>query len=114
MAHSKIVDLTRIRLSRRSIIGAGAAALVAPRVLAKTGAPNAAANRFGPLAKGEIESHGLSTFGDLSEPADFKHFGYVNPKAPKGGTLALSPASPTYDSFNAYILRGNPATGMSL
>ena len=38
----------------------------------------------------------------------------MNPKAPKGGTLALSPPSPTYDTFNAYVLRGNPATGMSL
>jgi len=63
---------------------------------------------------GEIERHGLSTFGDLAEKPDFKHFAYVNPSAPKGGTLALSPASPTFDSLNAYILRGNPATGMSL
>jgi len=114
LARSTIVDLTRIRLSRRSVIGAGAAALVAPRVLAKPGAPTGAPNRFGPLAQGEVESHGLSTFGDLGEPADFKYFGYVNPKAPKGGTLALSPASSTYDSFNAYVLRGNPATGMTL
>ena len=93
MARSTIVDLTRIRLSRRSVIRAGAAALIAPRVLAKPGAPTAASNRFGPLAQGEVESHGLSTFGDLGEPADFKYFGYVNPNAPKGGTLALSPAS---------------------
>lgn len=114
MAYSRIVDLTRIRLSRRAFVGAGAAALVAPRVLAKSGAQPAAGDRFGPLAQGETESHGLSAFGDLGEPADFKYFGYVNPKAPKGGTLALSPASPTYDSFNAYILRGNPATGMTL
>ena len=88
----------------------GAAAAMAPDALGKGAAPVVAKAP----APGEIESHGLSTFGDLAEPADFKHFGYVNPAAPKGGTLALSPASPTFDTFNAYVLRGNPATGMSL
>ncbi len=56
-------------------------------------------------------THGLSIFGDLKYPADFKHFDYVNPAAPKGGrlrTLGLS-ASLTYDSFNPYIVRGTPA-----
>ena len=31
------------------------------------------------------ERHGISAFGDLKYPADFKQFDYVNPKAPKGG-----------------------------
>jgi len=102
-------------LSRRRLIRAGAlgaAAILTPRAFAKSSAKAAAAEPA--TAPGETESHGLSTFGDLAEPADFKYFGYVNPDAPKGGTLALSPASPTYDTFNAYVLRGNPATGMSL
>jgi ABC-type oligopeptide transport system substrate-binding subunit len=30
----------------------------------------------------------LSLFGDLKYPAGFKHFDYVNPKAPKGGVVA--------------------------
>ena len=30
-------------------------------------------------------SHGISTFGNLKYPADFKHLAYVNPDAPKGG-----------------------------
>ncbi len=100
-------------LTRRGVLRAGmigAAAAMAPDALGKGAAPVVAKAP----APGEIESHGLSTFGDLAEPADFKHFGYVNPAAPKGGTLALSPASPTFDTFNAYVLRGNPATGMSL
>lgn len=84
----------------------GAAALFAPRARANPAAP--------PLQSGDVESYGLSTFGDLAEKEDFKHFGYVNPTAPKGGALALSPASTTFDTFNAYVLRGNPATGMSL
>jgi hypothetical protein len=32
--------------------------------------------------------HGLSVFGDLKYPADFKHFDYVNPDAPKGGKVS--------------------------
>ena len=67
------------------------------------------------LAPGDgVESHGLSTFGELAEKPDFKRFAYVNPNAPKGGVLAISPPSPTFDSLNGYILRGNPAQGMAL
>ena len=95
-------------LSRRALLGAGAMSLSS--ALSK----QSFAKEPSPLGPGEIESHGLSTFGELGEPADFKYFSYVNPDAPKGGVLALSPASPTYDTFNAYVLRGNPATGMSL
>ncbi|WP_245291610.1 extracellular solute-binding protein [Methylosinus sp. R-45379] len=68
-------------------------------------------------APGETESHGLSIFGELAEPADFPHFAYVNPKAPKGGTLVMEPPPPeknSYDSLNPYILRGNPAAGVGL
>ncbi len=60
--------------------------------------------------------HGLSAFGDLKYPADFKHFDYVNPGAPKGGRLATMPTSSinTFYEFNEYILRGDPAEGLSL
>ena len=66
-----------------------------------------------------IESHGLSTFGDLALPADFKHFAYVNPSAPKGGKLSFQVTQgganvdlQTFDTFNTYILRGSGAAGM--
>jgi microcin C transport system substrate-binding protein len=60
--------------------------------------------------------HGLSAFGELKYPADFKHFDYVNPDAPKGGRLATMPTSSvnTFNHFNAYILRGDPAFGVEL
>jgi microcin C transport system substrate-binding protein len=60
--------------------------------------------------------HGLSAFGDLKYPATFTHFDYVNPDAPKGGRMALiGPlASDTFDSFNGYILKGDPAQGTAL
>jgi microcin C transport system substrate-binding protein len=56
--------------------------------------------------------HGLSLFGDLKYGPDFKHFDYVNPDAPKGGTLRLGVFSATFDTLNLYIIKGNPAAGL--
>lgn len=44
--------------------------------------------------------------------ADFTHFNFVNPNAPKGGTLRLSD-SRTFDSLNPFIARGNPSSQIS-
>ena len=57
------------------------------------------------------KSHGLAMHGDLKYPAGFTHFYYVNPNAPKGGTVRLN-AVGTFDSFNSFIVKGNPATGL--
>ncbi|BCJ92020.1 ABC transporter substrate-binding protein [Terrihabitans soli] len=54
--------------------------------------------------------HGLALNGTVKYPPGFAHFDYVNPNAPKGGTLRLS-AIGTYDSFNTFIPRGSPAGG---
>ena len=60
-------------------------------------------------------SHGISTFGQLKYPPDFAHFDYVNPDAPKGGTMSFrgTGASRTFDSLNAFILQGEPAQGLT-
>jgi microcin C transport system substrate-binding protein len=60
--------------------------------------------------------HGLSAFGDLKYPADFTHFGWVNPDAPKGGRIATigTGALTTFDSFNSFILKGDAAQGLEL
>lgn len=47
-------------------------------------------------------------YGDLKYPADFDHFAYAYPEAPKGGTLR-SAARGTFDSLNPFALRGLPA-----
>ena len=67
------------------------------------------------------EAHGLSVFGDLKYPADFQHFDYVNPAAPKGGIFSLIPSVRAYNQsfrpstrFNAYILKGEGAQGMDM
>jgi microcin C transport system substrate-binding protein len=58
--------------------------------------------------------YGLSAFGDLKYPADFQHFDYVNPDAPKGGRLAMigTAGRITFDSFNNFILKGDAAQGL--
>lgn len=57
--------------------------------------------------------HGLSLFGEPAYEAGFDRFSYVNPAAPKGGTLKLG-AIGTFDSLNGYILKGRPAAGIGL
>lgn len=52
-----------------------------------------------------IKSHGYSYFGDLTYPADYTHFDYVNPDAPKGGEISLF-APGTFDSMNPYARKG--------
>ena len=67
------------------------------------------------------DSHGISAFGDLKYPPDFHHFEYANPAAPKGGLFSTIPTSRlynqsffTFDSLNAFILKGEGACGMEL
>ena len=52
-----------------------------------------------------IVAHGISTFGKLKYPADFKHLDYVNPEAPKGGEISEW-APGTFDSMNPYSVKG--------
>jgi microcin C transport system substrate-binding protein len=96
-------------LSRRDtlMLGAGAVAAMA--------APPAAAQE----GQAEAERHGISAFGDLKYPADFKYFDYVNPNAPKGGlfsqlgpTAAFNQNFLTFNSLNTFILKGDAAQGM--
>ena len=60
-----------------------------------------------------IRSHGYSFFGDLKYPADYPHWDYVNPDAPKGGEIVLSSRG-TFDGFNRWAWRGNPETNAGI
>jgi microcin C transport system substrate-binding protein len=62
-------------------------------------------------AQDVIVSHAISMRGEPKYPADFTHFEYVNPDAPKGGMLTLY-AIGTYDSFHRYAQRGSSADGI--
>ncbi|MBB5753185.1 ABC transporter substrate-binding protein [Prosthecomicrobium pneumaticum] len=88
--------------TRRFVLAAGAAALALP-----------AAEPFA-WAAGRTGLHGLSTFGDLRYPADFSHFAYLNPEAPKGGRINFQPpywffnqAPNTFNTLNGFVLRGD-------
>lgn len=58
--------------------------------------------------------HALTLYGEPAKyPADFQHFDYVNPDAPKGGTLRL-PGLNGFDSLNPFIPKGNAADRIGL
>ncbi len=57
-------------------------------------------------------SHGLSIFGDLKYGVDFEHFEYVDPSAPKGGTVRLGHAG-SFDNLNPLIVKGTDLRGMA-
>ncbi len=69
-----------------------------------------------PASSSAAAVHGLATFGEPVLPAGFKHFNYVNPDAPKGGTLYLgNPDRRTsFDKFNPFTLKGSAPAGMAL
>jgi len=109
---------------RRSMALAGAASLAA--LLAATAA--SAATRIAPpapapsapsAAASVTESgwvHAYAAFGAPKYPRAFTHFEYLNPQAPKGGTLYLpNPDRRTsFDKLNYYTLKGNAPAGVAV
>lgn len=94
------------RLSRRSVLAIGA------------GATAALALPCSGHAQDELR-HGLSAFGDLKYPADFKNFDYVNLAALKGGRFTYIASSYmfnqnlfTFNTLNSFVRTGDAATGM--
>lgn len=58
--------------------------------------------------------HGIAQYGKPKYAAGFERFDYVNPQAPRTGTLVLSPVQQTgFDKFNPFSLKGIPAPGVS-
>src|SRR5271156_5019100 len=97
-------SLMTVRLTRRNVLKGGAATL---------------ALAVAPSRAQDVETHGLSAFGDLALPPDFKSFAYVNPNAPKGGLLSLQITSitgnqnfETFDTLNIFSRKGDGAAGM--
>ena len=108
-SENKSAAMLTLTRRRALLLTAGVAAIAAV-----SRAPRARADE-------EIEAHGISAFGDLAYPADFHHFSYVDPQAPKGGTFSqIGPARQfnqnflTFNSLNSYILKGDAAQGMEL
>jgi len=59
------------------------------------------------------KSHALALHGDVKYGPGFKHFDYVNPDAPKGGTVRLGTVG-TFDSLNPFILKGVAVAGVGI
>ena len=97
-----------VRLSRRSLLALSAAAGVSAALPLRAQQPQG-------------ERHGLSAFGDLKYPANFPHFDYVNPDAPKGGAFSQIGSSSqfnqnleTFNTLNVYSQKNDGALGMEL
>ena len=119
-------ETARFLTSRReALLYAGAAAAFgffprAARAQAE-GAPAAPAAAEGDAKAFGPERHGLSAFGELKYPPDFMAFDYVRADAPKAGSFSTYPATTslnqsltTFNTLNAYILKGDGAQGMGL
>ena len=90
-----------MRLSRRRFVQASAIAAASSMA------------SFSPIigpATAQETAHGLSLFGDLKYGPEFVHFDYVEPNAPKGGTLHLATVG-TFSTLNPFTLKGVAAAG---
>ena len=98
-------------LSRRSVIRTGLLTAAAP-LLGRLGLPSFTAPA---RAQAREWQHGLSLFGELKYSPGFKHFDYVNPQAPKGGTARLIGFG-TFDNFNIAVsgVKGSLSGGINL
>ena len=95
-------------MRRRDLLSLSAALGFAPGTL------HAATPAGGSAAPGQaIRTHALSLLGEPALPANFPHFPWVNPDAPKGGEIALT-ALGSFDSFNPFIIRGTAAVGATM
>jgi microcin C transport system substrate-binding protein len=88
-----------MRIGRRGVLAAGGVALIGtPTIL-----------RAQPKI---IVSHGMAMHGQPKYPVDAGTPDYINPNAPKGGTVRLGTQG-TYDSLHPFTLKGLPAAGIS-
>ncbi|EBU8132070.1 ABC transporter substrate-binding protein, partial [Salmonella enterica subsp. enterica serovar Java] len=90
-------------LSRRNFLAAASAVAAAPLLPARLFA----------ATPDNTPVHGLSAFGELKYPVDFKHFDYINPDAPKGGRMNFAPPNwafnqsvLTFNTLNTFVFKG--------
>jgi microcin C transport system substrate-binding protein len=100
-------ELSTQSFARPCLVGFVRSLLLAPAVCLALSHPAAVA-----AAERTRPAHAIAMHGTPKYPPDFPHFDYVNPDAPKGGTLRLA-AQGTFDSFNPFIPKGNAGAGSS-
>jgi microcin C transport system substrate-binding protein len=106
-----LVQEHEVKPTRRTVVKSAGFSLLAPALGVLGQAPSIGRAR----ADEPAWRHGVSLFGDVRYQPGFKNFDYVNPSAPKGGTVRLGTFG-TFDNFNLVIasLKGNIAAGVGL
>ncbi|WP_027579206.1 extracellular solute-binding protein [Bradyrhizobium sp. Ai1a-2] len=102
-------------ITRRHLLQTGAVAALTPVMGMAIGIPAMSSAQADSGGGEPAWRHALSLFGDVKYAADFKHFDYVNPDAPKGGTVR-SILIGTFDNFNLAIagVKGNIVAAIPL
>ena len=104
-----------MKLTRRTVLLSSAAVLAAP-IFRVIGSDLGVSPAGAQTAAGSSDwRHALSLFGEIRYSPGFKHFDYVNPKAPKGGRVRQI-AIGTFDNLNRVVagLKGSIAGGISV
>jgi microcin C transport system substrate-binding protein len=99
-----------LHLTRRFLVRSGALAAGFP-LIGRFGLPMLPSPAAAQQSQAERAwRHGVSLFGELKYPAEFQHFDYVNPGAPKGGSVRMIGLG-TFDNFNEVVagLKGSLA-----
>jgi microcin C transport system substrate-binding protein len=95
-----------IAAPRGVVVHVLAASAIAATLACLGGAPGVA-------GEAHERQHAITTIGPIKHGPDFSHFDWVNPAAPKGGTLRLAGIG-KFDSLNRHTYRGNSAPLLSL
>jgi len=112
-ATNRVQALEKMQLLQRFLPSYAPAFAVAAALLLPLAVPSAAFSQD--TAAGQVihKSNAIAMHGEPKYGPDFKHFDYVNPNAPKGGTLVLS-ADGTFDTFNPFNAKGTSASGAGI
>ncbi len=89
-------------ITRRHLLQGAASATIAPALGISAGFPDTQSAHAQSATGEPAWRHALSLFGDVKYPADFKHFDYVNPDAPRGGVARMISIG-TFDNFNIAV-----------
>jgi microcin C transport system substrate-binding protein len=91
-----------LAITRRQLLQSSAFAAMTPALGAASGLPITSSAQA-QSATEPVWRHGLSLFGEIKYPVDFKRFDYVNPDAPKGGVARMISLG-TFDNFNIAVM----------
>lgn len=68
---------------------------------------------FASPATADGPKHAIASHGEPQLPADFEHFPYANPQAPKGGSISYGVVG-TFDNLNPFILKSMRTTARGM